>query len=174
MVQSHTEDVQGLCASLLSLLGTECGLYGQLKTVLHEERRTLTKGSTGDIFLSNKNKGSLVERIENSQTQRMEIVGALAQCLDIEERDVTLTKLSALADAAQKNALMAMQKELTALGTEVRMLNSKNRDLLQFSLAVVRDLLDFISHAVSCQAGYAVTGQANNSSIGGRLLQKEG
>jgi flagellar biosynthesis/type III secretory pathway chaperone len=174
MPTTYDDDVRGLCNSLVSSLEKECAIYRELRSALLTEGRVLVKGSTDELFRSIAGKEALATEAETLEEGRMEVVGRIAQLLGMNERDVTLTKLSQAVDESTRNRLQMCQRELTPLIADVKTLNTKNRSLLDSSLILVRDLMNFINTAASSGLGYAGTGQARNVTAGGRLIHREG
>ena len=175
VTQSTDEtDLEDLLDSLLAVLRKDVEVYRELQGHINEKRSVLTRPSLELLTESNSKTETCALKAKMLEEVRANIVKKIAKCLERQEKDITLTFLSAYVDGQRRAELREQQRVLNSLIGSINEINNKNKVLLDYSLSYVKSTMHFIDHLFSTGADYVNTGKLKAGDRHGRILYKEG
>ena len=162
-----------LYGSLISVLGREIEVCGELRGFLVREKDILKKASADELGESNAVKEACVSRAGMLEDARKKSMNKIAKVLDLEENP-TISALLPYADGSRKDELAKCGSLLRLLLTDIQKLNEGNKMLLSASLLRVRRSIDFLGQLVYPGTTYLNSGKLKSNNMNGRILSREG
>jgi flagellar biosynthesis/type III secretory pathway chaperone len=167
-------ELYSLYDSLISILGKEIDVCGELHTALLHERMILAGSSADELYASNARKEACIVKAGMLEDARTQLIRKIAAALGIAGRKVTLSALLSHGDNGRKKELSECRSTLRSLLTEIQELNEKNRMLLDASLSHVQRSINFLGQLIYPAATYLNTGQLKGTNLNGKIVSREG
>lgn len=167
-------EFEKLIDSLLAVLSKEIGVYEELRAIVQEEWKTLKTPALESISESNNKKETCMLKARMLEEVRTNIIRKLARHLERPEREINMTMLASLVSERQAEALKLRQEKLMPLLESLRERNERNRNLLDYSLAYVKNSVNFLNQMICAGADYAHNGKLKTGNRNGTILCKEG
>jgi len=170
-IDAHLES---LLDALLAVLKQDVEIYRELLANINEKRGVLIAPSLERLTESNGKAETCFLKARMLEEVRSNIVRKIAKSLAKEEKDITLTMLSAYAEGQQRAELQEQQRALSSLVGSIRATNEKNNVLIDHSLSHITGTIKFIHSLLSTGADYANNGRLNAGNRNGSMLYQKG
>ena len=131
---------------LLDILEKETDCYRKMQTVLVDEEQSLGLTGRGRFDRVQQEKEALVARIGKLEIQRRQMVAHLAQALPELGKPVTVSRLAGELDPPDNRKLLDLARRLRALIEGVQAQNSRNQQLIDQYLRLVKGSLGLLSN----------------------------
>ena len=157
---------------LMQSLAAEAGLLEEMSVLLNEERRSVVNLDAAALEVETERKKELQARLESSSSlcrQQLHRLGEELRLPGVKTISEVLPRLS----GAEHVALKQAQQRLLRLGGEVDRQQSLNRNLLENSLNLVNESLQFFNSLLTRRPTYGQHGMMMDSGSGIRLVNKE-
>lgn len=158
--------------ALMQALATNKTVLTELAAFLDEEQRSVVNLDAAAIDGQAERKQELMARLEATGASCQERLRQAAQELQLPQAE-TLSALMPRLAATERIALQQMQKALQALGIRVNRQLALNRELLDNSLNLVNDSLQFFNRMLTRRPTYGQQGMMMEGGSGIRLVNKE-
>ncbi len=157
--------------ALITVLGKEIDVYGELLDICGGEREILVKRfSAQDLLESNARKETIILKAKMIDESRMKVVARIGELLGISPDAIDLTTLIAHADKEKGAKLKELQGRLRSLLEKLNENNDENKELLDSSILYVQKSIEFISSLVSSPKGYGMDGELKVTGSPGRIV----
>ena len=168
-----TREYQDLLEELLAAMAEAEGHYRELLGALEREKKALAAANLPEFMVAGEQKGALVERLQELETQRMQQSAELGRALGLPDAEMTLRRLAGGLEGKDAARLIAGGEKLVQTLALIRDLNRVNRRLVSGSLGFVRDSLQMLQHVKRPSSTYHRNGQMTRSSCRGTILAGE-
>jgi hypothetical protein len=160
--------------SLIEVLKKELIIFYDLKKAMLNEKKILIKPSLNELNHSNAIKENIILKARMLEEVRLNILKKIAHNLDINVSEIKLKNLADYAGNEQSKEIKIITEEMSMISADISALNESNKDLLDVSLACVKNSLDFITSMLSSEAVYMKTGQIKTRPDNGKFIHTEG
>ena len=167
-------ELKRLYDSLLDILTNEIEVYRELHKLFLNEGALLVKSSIDELYENSSKKETCVLKAKMLEEVRTNLAEKIFKLLDIDEKDIKLSRLLFYGDDAQRQELKECQLSLRFLLIEINKLNKKNKLLLDSSLVYVQKSIDFINQLICPSSNYLSTGKLKSNNMNGRIVCWEG
>lgn len=161
--------------NLIDILTYELDQYSGLHNLLLKERNALVQMRIDDVYLFNKKKEEIILYIETAEIKRNKAVVQLAQDLNINQGDMSLSSLARIVPEEYVSRIEQLQASMNTRLQEIAEANSINGILIEKTekfLAKCINLIDTICTPVSV---YMPTGTIHGDSHKvGQLIYEQG
>jgi len=140
-------------AALLGIIREEIELYRGL--IIHARRKTalLIQGSAEELLESNKIEETFNIKLRILETEMTRLCRELAQVFNIPRAEFTLLKLAEGTEQAVAAEIRSQTNLFRNLLDQLKVVNQRNRKLVESSMRYSRGLLDLISNATGSYQG---------------------
>ena len=163
--------MNALLDNLLELLKEETEIFKSIFNILEEETAALMTSDLNQLNEVLKKKENEVLKIRLLEAQREKIVQNIAVQTGCSAKGLTLSKLAGMVSHSYSEAIFKISEKLEQFSHSIRLLNQKNKKLVEQSLGLVRDSLSMLDNLLSPVPIYHNNGkflQSNQHS--GRLI----
>jgi len=157
----------------LELLLDQTELYRSLLSVLREEKAAITESSLETLNNKIIQKEALILKIQKLEDRRLRMLDRLGDSLDYPAQDLTLKKISLLAEEPYSSRLGICRSNLLSLTEKAREVNHINESLLAHSIELVRGSMSMLNNFMGFNAVYYRTGKIQNNEKNGRVFSDE-
>jgi len=140
-------------ATLLGVIREEIELYRGL--IAHARRKTalLIQGSAEELLESNKIEETFNIKLRILETEMTRLCRELAQVFNIPRAEFTLLKLAEGTEEAVAAEIRSQTNLFRNILDQLKVVNQRNRKLVESSMRYSRGLLDLISNATGSYQG---------------------
>lgn len=156
--------MQALLADLTALLREEIEQYRRLLLLVRRERNRITKGELPGLTQLVRKKELIAHDLASLEASRASLLEHLAAALGEEPAGLTLARVARLAPGEMGEVLQALLVEFRGVVGHLIAANDINRDLLDQSLAFVRESLALFRTVASTSPTYGKNGRMGESS----------
>lgn len=173
MRETMDDKLRFLYDSLISILGKEIEVCGELCDFLVHEKDMLKGASADKLDKSNAMKEACISRAGMLEDARKELVRKIAKVLNLED-NLTISALLPYAEGSRRGELAKYRSLLRSLLKDIQKLNEDNKMLLSASLSRVRRSIGFLGQLVYPGTTYLNSGKLRSNNINGKILSREG
>lgn len=169
----HWDGMNRMLDNLLKILQEETGLYGSVLDLAQREKDAIVGSNLDALREVTDRKASLFPRIQDLEGQRQAVIEDLAGALGRPTQELNLRNLSQLAGEPYASRLIDCRSHLLGLATSISEISSHNRELITYSLELVRSSFSFLNNLTVLNTVYHSTGKMLDSNRNGRVLSDE-
>jgi hypothetical protein len=140
-------------AALLGIIREEIELYRGLVTHARRKTALLIQGSAEELLESNKIEETFNIKLRILETEMTRLCRELAQVFNIPRAEFTLLKLAEGTEQAVAAEIRSQTNLFRNLLDQLKVVNQRNRKLVESSMRYSRGLLDLISNATGSYQG---------------------
>lgn len=137
--------------ALLHVLNEELKIYNELLSLSRNKTDIIIKGKVTELDTMVKREQELIVELGGLESQREAAVDKIAQQLNINPSEITMSELVNRLEPVQAQELRKYQLNLTGILGELKELNDTNSKLIKNSL-------EFINFSINIMAGAPDTG----------------
>ena len=163
--------MNALLDNLLNLLEEETNIFRSIFDILEEETAALLTSNLNELNEVLKKKENEVLKIRLLEAKREKIVQSIANIAGCPAKGLTLSKLAGMVTQSYSDAIFKISDKLEQFTHSIRLLNQKNKKLVEQSLGLVRDSLSILDNLLSPVPVYHHTGKfLQSNQYSGRLV----
>jgi flagellar biosynthesis/type III secretory pathway chaperone len=155
--------MEALLAELTALLRDEIEQYRRLLLLVRRERSRITKGELPGLTQLVRKKELIAHDLASLEASRSSLLERLAEALGEEPADLTLARVARLVPGDLGEGLQALLVEFRGVVGHLIAANDINRDLLDQSLAFVRESLALFRTVANASPTYGKNGRVGES-----------
>jgi flagellar biosynthesis/type III secretory pathway chaperone len=175
LVDCREENTQmSLFAALIQVLKKEILIYQELKNIMIQEKKILSKPSLEELNQNNAFKENIILKSRMLEEVRANILKKIGRVFDINVNAVKLSQIADYAGKGQREELNGIRESLALISQEINALNAANKDLLDASMTNIKSSLDFINSIMSSGSVYLQCGKIQSTEKNGTYLHTEG
>lgn len=161
-----------LTLELIELLKQELGLYESLLQILQDEKASLVKRSSEEMYALVNKKETVISRIKIIDDATQDCMKRLAKEKGLNPQDVTLSNIITHATTPYSAILNGYQSKLSAIANSIKELNEINGRVINTSLENVKKSLSFLRGVANSLETYKPSGKLSPISIGAASISK--
>lgn len=174
MIMMEGVDFKDLIEELASALSLNIDLYDLMIAELAKERAALKNHSLAGVEGAVKAKTGLAVKISTLEKSRQETVRKIAEALEADAADVTLTGLVELLGGADGERLLELRDRLRVVTAKVSEMNDFNRGVIERSMRVNYQAASVLQELVTPENSYDRGGQATSAALKpGRVVNRK-
>lgn len=166
--------MNNLFLNLSGLIKEETEQYRELFDILHRERDAMKNLSLEDILNCSKLKETVILKLKMMEESRIALLEKIAMQVKIPKEELTLLKISEIADSPFSDLFMKYYKKLSSLARDIKEMNLKNKTFAMHSLECVNGHLGLLNHLMDPNPVYLPTGKmCQEKNAGNKIIYKE-
>lgn len=166
--------IERLLDDLIGILDNELEQYRILTYNLMDQRKSFANGDIASFEEINKKQGTLVLKIKTLEEARKSVISQLANLLNIEKEEVTLSKLIELINEPYSERLSSFGDEIINIIKDLENVRESNSYLIQHALHYVSGVLRIFLSSNSDNTKYLNNGQIEQSQKKGKFVSSWG
>lgn len=148
--------------ALLQILNEELKIYNELLSLSKNKTDIIIKGKVTELDTMVKREQELIVELGNLESQREATVDKIAQQLDINPSEITMSELVNRLEPVQAQELRKYQMNLTGILGELKELNDTNSKLIKNSLEFINFSVNIMAGTTNTGNNYGGNGQVND------------
>jgi flagellar biosynthesis chaperone FliJ len=170
-----TRDPDELCRALLMALARETEIWRDLRAIIVSERETIKRPSSLDALRDlNAKKETVIWKLKMLEEVRAGYIRKIGRAMGIPENEVNMTSLSGFLEGEVREDFQSCRRNLKSLLRDIHELNRGNQNLLDVSVALLRNAINFIQELATGNPVYQNSGRLTRSRCNGRIVQTKG
>jgi len=170
-----TRDPDELYRALLMALARETEIWRDLRAIIVSERETIKRPSSLDALRDlNAKKETVIWKLKMLEEVRAGYIRKIGRAMGIPENEVNMTSLSGALEGEVREDFQSCRQNLKSLLREIYELNRGNQDLLDVSVSLLRNAINFIQELTTGNPVYQNSGRLMRSGCNGRIVQTKG
>ncbi|MBI5893021.1 MAG: flagellar protein FlgN [Deltaproteobacteria bacterium] len=161
-----------LVLELIELLKQEFGLYESLLQILQDEKASLVKRSSEEMYALVNKKETVIAKIKAVCDATQDCMKRLAKEKGLNPQDVTLSNIITHEVQPYSAILNGYQSKLSAIANSIKELNEINGRVINMSLENVKKSLNFLRGFTNSLETYKPSGKLSPISIGPASISK--
>lgn len=161
-----------LTLELIELLKQELGLYESLLQTLQDEKASLVKRSSEEMYALVNKKETVISRIKIVDDATQDCMRRFAKEKGLNPQDVTLSNIITHEVPPYSVMLKDCQSKLSAIANSIKELNEINGRVINMSLENVKKSLNFLRGVANSLETYKPSGKLSPISIGAASISK--
>jgi flagellar biosynthesis/type III secretory pathway chaperone len=167
-------NLESLVDALVDVLWKEVEVYRELREAVVLERQVIMKPSLEALHESNSRKETCLLKTRLLEEVRSSLAGRIASHLGIDEGEMTLSGILSHASPQQRKRLQECQPVLRALVTDIAGMNRRNGLLIDSSIRLSENAVNFLATIMSSGSVYAESGRLRTNGLNGRVCSERG
>jgi len=156
-------------------LARETEIWRDLRAIIVSERETIKRPSSLDALRDlNAKKETVIWKLKMLEEVRAGYIRKIGRAMGIPESEVNMTTLSGFLEGEVRDDFQSRRQNLKSLLREIHELNRGNQDLLDVSVALLRNAIHFIQELATGNPVYQNSGRLTRSGCNGRIVQAKG
>lgn len=163
-----------LYKTLLNQMGQKIAIYNELIELLEQEWDSVSGYSLIGVQETLNKKETLVLKMQVLEENRLEVVQAIANKLNVPSEGLTLKKIIALKPHPLNNKLSLYRKKLLKQIDLIAKSTEKTKTIVDYSSMSIKKSLSFLHKTQEkSEAGYQAKGQIHEGKMLSRMLRAE-
>jgi flagellar biosynthesis/type III secretory pathway chaperone len=130
--------------ALINILEQLKAVFNDSLSLSYEKQEVIVKNRTERLNEIVQREIANLSRINEIEGRRLKAVAALSPRLGLEPKEINFSHLAALAEGREKERLLLLQKELTAIFSAQAQLNKSNKKLIETHLEYLETMLNVL------------------------------
>ncbi|MBO4347941.1 MAG: flagellar protein FlgN [Lachnospiraceae bacterium] len=152
-----------LMENLIDILNEQYDAYSALVELSKKKTPIIVSGSLEELQKITDDEQLAVDKVNNIDKKRLEIMGDIANVLNREEKDLKISDLISLINTRpeEQTKLEEAREKLIIVGKELKIVNERNKELLENAL----EMIDFDLNLIQAMKQAPQMGNYNQSGI---------
>ena len=136
--------MRSLLSELCSLLLQQKNLLEQMLELASEKRRIIINGEADLLEDIVRKELKELTKLNNVEKKRVALHPRLSEEFDVPEEEITITEIAKCADPNERETIIELQTQLTALLSRHRELNNENQELIRSHFEYTETMIDLM------------------------------
>jgi len=158
---------------LIALLNQECELYRSLLGLIDQEKEAAARSDVDALNETGAEKELILMEIQNQESKRSGLLTELAPKLGLPPEDLTLNRISQLADEPLAGDLRGISQEFWSVLSGVQSANQRNKQIFEHSLELLRGSFNRLHELMSPNTVYYRSGNIQSYKSTGKCVRSE-
>jgi len=165
--------MDGILEQLIALLHQECEFYRSLLGLFDQEKAAAARSDLDALIETGAEKELILLEIQKKEAKRSELLAELAPKLGFPTQDLTLSRLSQVADEPLAGSLRGVSQEFWSVLSRVQSANQRNKQIFEHSLELLRGSFNRLHELMSPNTVYYRSGNIRNYKSTGKCVRSE-
>lgn len=161
-----------LLENLINTLEKIIAYHNKLYALLKREKETMMKYSVSELETCTKEKETITLKLKILEESRIRIIKNLSIHLNINEKDLTASRLSRICDGRYSKIFKEISSRLNTLIVDISRLNNENRIFIEYFMNHIKVSLSFLTQVNLQELTYINNGEIKDNSVNSRTLCK--
>jgi flagellar biosynthesis/type III secretory pathway chaperone len=161
-----------MISELISVIKNEEGLLQSFLDLLEEQKNLLVKNQISEFEESVRKQEEMIVEIKTLESERIRMVNEIARGMEIEESEITLTRLVEMSLGKVSEELGSAKRNMSHLVERIRRANQVNDYLIRRSLNVSQKSIDMLIDESLRDVIYESTGKISGQDRRSLIINK--